>query len=327
MFGGGKKLAAQAHPLTPIWAAISVLMTELEGQTRRLEAEVGDMAEAFQRKLDGLVQLTMQLAKERASVVEDFNRRRAAGALAPAEEDSFWLRIAEMDALAERTSAQVDDARLRTYFPAARGYLWRIAAPGIFAAVSDFWVERFAIRTLSLEAFPGRGVAWEAGSAPPTVTLRASGVSLSLHIDELGLRGDQVPSTLRRVRSLDLDIDAELLVPLAFEAPAPKKTGGSNGGSGAAAAAAQRGPGGATGAWSSASAGGGLAHPPASPPGPPIDRLMGFEWRVLDAFKFEVTRLEVQSKGTGALGVPAALLKYLINAFVPAHVKAALQVR
>lgn len=317
---GGKKVAA-AHPLTPIWAGISALMAELEGQSRRLEAEVGDMAEAFQMKLGGLEVLASQLAKERAAVVEDFNKRRSAGTLAPADEDTFWLKVADMDALAEKTSGQVDDARLRIYFPAAKGYLWRIAAPGIFAAVSDFWVERFAVRALSLEALPGSGMAWEAGSAPPTVTLRASGISLSLHVDELGLRGDQVPSTLRRVRSLDLDVEAELLVPLAFEAPVPKKAA-----AGAGTAASQRGPsGGGAGAWGSASAGGGLPHP-SSPGAPPIDRLMGFEWRVLDAFRFEVTRLEVHSKGTGALGVPAALLKYLINAFVPAHVKAALQV-
>ena len=162
-------------------------------------------------------------------------------------------------------------------------------------------------------------MAWEAGSTPPTVTLKASGISLSLHIDELGLRGDQVPSTLRNIRALDLDLEAELVVPLAFAAPEPKKGGG------AAAPAAAVGRGSAAGhpsAWGAASAGAGLP-PPASPSA--IDRLMGFEWRVLDAFRFEVTRLQVHSKGTGVVGVPAGLLKYVINAFVPEHVKAALR--
>lgn len=257
------------------------------------------MAEALQMKLDGMIQLAAQLAKDKGIHVEEYSKRCAAGPVASVEDDAFWARLADLDLLIEKTSKQIDDARLRIYFPAARGYLWRLAVPGLYAAISDFWLDHFAVKTISLEAKPGRGDCWEAGSTPPTVTLTASGISLSLHVDELGLRGEQVPTHLRRVRQLDLEVDAELFVSLAFEAPAPPKAGGSS-----------------SAGWGKASAGGGLSPPNASR-SLPIDRLMGFEWRVLDSFRFEVTRLEVRSKGTGALGVPAGLLKYLINAYVP----------
>jgi hypothetical protein len=39
----------------------------------------------------------------------------------------------------------------------------------------------------------------------------------------------------------------------------------------------------------------------------------------------QVSKLEVKTKGTGIAGVPAPLLKYLINSFVPPRIKAALQ--
>ena len=131
---GTKKPSPQAHSMSSVWAGMTALMAELEGQTRRLEAEVSDMGDALQLKLDSMVLLASQLSKERARVVEDYGKRRAAGGFSPAEDDAFWSRLADMDALIDKTNGQVDDARLRIYFPAARGYLWRTAAPGLYVS-------------------------------------------------------------------------------------------------------------------------------------------------------------------------------------------------
>jgi hypothetical protein len=62
---------------------------------------------SFQAKIDGLVKFQQVLTAERAQIVHQYNTKRAAGALTARFDDEFWVRLAELDSLLERTGAQV----------------------------------------------------------------------------------------------------------------------------------------------------------------------------------------------------------------------------
>jgi hypothetical protein len=283
-----------AHPLMPIWAAISALQTELEGQTRKLEQEATSMAGELQLRLDQLRAASMQLSKRRVAVVEEY--RSGSSLLSSIEEELFLTKLERIDEEIQKKNEAVDETTLRQFFPAAKGFIWHLAVPGVFVGMHDFWVERFSVKSFSLELSPGRGAAWESGT-PPSCTFVAGGIALSIHVDELGLRGEKVPSTLHSVRQLELVVEAELYCPLAFELPKEAKNAEKPS----------------------------VVGKPGRMPHSSVNKLLAFRWRVLDRFKFEVTKLDVKTKGTGIAGVPAPLLKYLINAFVPLQIKAAVQ--
>jgi hypothetical protein len=280
MFGLSKATTPQpASPLAATWAAIIAAQNDLEGDRKAMEAEVDDMSTGLQSKLEGLKKVHALLSDLRKSSVDAYNSKRTAGTMSASEEEAFWSALALHDEELQKASNQLDETQLRLYFPAAKGFLWRLAVPGLFAACKGFWIERFTVRSISLDVVPGRGSAWETNGTAPTCTFAASGLCLSLHVSELSMRGDQVPSTLRNVRQLELVIEADLVAPLAFEPP--RAVAAKDGG------AARRGPPPSSGVAATASA---AATRSAAQQQPDIgvNKLLGFRWRVLDSFKFEV---------------------------------------
>ncbi len=176
------------------------------------------------------------------------------------------------------------------FFPGAKGYTYRLAAPGIYMALGDFWLGGLTGK-LQLEVVPGRGAVslhrgvaigywllhslmlasllmpvqvWAGsthGSAPPGIAVRVSPLTVSLHIDDLGLRGDSIPPALRHIREIELSVVVDVYVPLAF-GPPPRKLDGSAGAPAVPAASTD------------------------SSHGSGANALMKYVWRVLDSFRY-----------------------------------------
>jgi len=320
-------IAASSIALRTMWDELTGALNSLEALQRRRVDEASENESVFQAKIDGLVRFQQLLTTERTQLIATYNaRQRAAaaggGTLPEGVEEEFWTKVGELDSLLERTQSQVDEARLKMYFPAAKGYTFRMAAPGIYLAVGDFWISMVRAR-FNIEVIPAKGAVWESngasghGTSPASVVLRCAPMSVSLLIQDLGLRGDSIPTQLKHIREIELSAEVELTLPLIFALP-PRDLKG------------EVAPGTAQGGTSSSSQGGSAAAPrrqqssQAQGARPhPMNLLSRFRWRVPDKdFKFEVTKLECRTKGTG-VAVPTNMLRVLINSLVPPHIKKA----
>ena len=290
------------------------VLASLEALQRKKIDEASEVESVFQAKIDGLCRFQQVLSAERIQLISTYNaRQRAAAAggtsLPDNVEEEFWTKVGELDSLLEKTQAQVDDARLKMYFPAAKGYTFRMAAPGIYLAVGDFWVSMVRAR-FCIEVIPAKGAVWEAAgsgsfgysSSPASIVVRCHPASVSLLIEDLGLRGDSIPSQLKHIKEIELSAEVELTLPLIFAPPTRDLKESDPSTSRSAAPKTQQ-------------RGGGRPHP--------MNALSRFRWRVPDKdFKFEVTKLECRTKGTG-VAVPTNMLRVLINSLVPPHIKKA----
>lgn len=280
------------------------LVRTADAVRKRKADEAADLDEVWNRKIESLVMFRQGLEKDRSSLVASYNSSKAART--QEAEDEFWAKIADVDGLLKRTSEQIDDAKLKLYFPVSKGYTYRIAAGGTYLAVGDFLLSRLTGK-LIVEAVSGRGECWvPGGGTPPGLRLRAAPISLSILLTDLGIRSDSttIPASLRHIRELEMSVEMEVLVPLAFSLPPRSFEAGASGGAGAQARAPQQPMG------------------PGSEKQPGINALSRFRWSVLPQFKFEVTKLDCRTRSS--MPVPTTILKPLINSIAPPYIQSML---
>lgn len=306
---GSPAKPSTASPLSQVWNELSSIMAAQQAAHKRKADEASEVESVFQAKIDGLLRFQSVLQSERQTLVNAFNSKKAAARqpLAVEETEAFWTKLADLDGLLDRTATQIDDARLKMYFPPAKGYTYRMAAPGVYLAVGDFWLSQFRAR-FSVEVVPGQGQCWLPGPGhgqPPGISLKAAPVSVSLLVLDLGLRGDNIPSQLRHIKEIELTAEVDISLPLAFVLPPTPNVPGQPQHSHAQQQQQQ-------------------GRPRANThTGPAVNALSKHRWTVIDSgFKFEVTKLECKTKGTG-VPVPTSLLKMLINSLVPPQIKTA----
>jgi hypothetical protein len=297
------------HPLKAIMDEIHAIMRHLDAQQHKQEAAFEEMQGMFNMKVASLEDFFKLVSHEKSELLRKFNQ--------VSDEEEFWSKLADLDLMCDRTQSQIDEIKSMIYFSPFKGYTYRFAAPGVYFAVGDFWLAELDAK-VNFEMVPGRGAVWEGHGVPPGLALKASPVTVSLHIEDLGLRGDKIPSQLRHIKEIDLTAELDLYVPLAF-VPPPRKF-----------EEEEMNP-------SQASAGKPNSQHPQShhlphqtssnkfsgKSKPSINKLVTYQWKVLDTFRFEVLKIECKTVGTG-IPVPNSLLKYLLNALVPTQLKKAI---
>jgi hypothetical protein len=279
----------------------SSLWPELEALTKRLEflrAVIIDRnltpAATLKAREERLAQRLEGITAEKSDVQALLSK----GAAADRDQEDAWARFAELEDAENRVSGELHTLRGRIFFPTAA---YRISAPGIYVAIGDYWLSHIQVKC-DVECVPGFGETWAlgqkpaAGTTPAGVWIKLAPLSLSLHIDELGMRGDGVPSALRSIKELQLNLELDVNIPLSFVPPAQLP--------GAAATAAR------ADARSS-----GHSHR--------LNRLLSYRWQVLSGFRFEVLRLEYKTPRS-TLSLPNSVLKWVVNSLVPPRLKAAI---
>lgn len=299
------------HPTASLWPDAVAMCSRLEDLRSRSVSKCVDLLpEPRLRAAEAaLEKFVKAVAAERSSLTQ---------AEGNANDEDFWARYAELEADEAAATVKLHNLKACRYFPIAT---YRLGAPGLYMGMSDFWISQLSAN-FEMQCTPAAGDVWAmpasglphtgsaAGPRPATVLLRLRPLTLALQIDDLGLRGDSVPSPLRSIRQLQLTLDLDVCVPLLFAPPTRANSAGTTASGSAAPGAA-----GSTGA----------SRGTAAAPAHPLDRLLTFRWQAAPApaFRCEVTRLECRTKGL-SIPLPNTLLRWAINALIPSRLRDAL---
>lgn len=305
-----------ASPSATLWPELSALFSRLEElRSHRTSRFAASLSEARLRAAEAaLDKLAKAIASERACLTQSDG---------DASDDDFWARYAELEADEAAAVARLHSLKATRYFPTAS---YRLGVPGLYVGMADFWISQLSANfevqcspaAGDVWTLPGSGLPLAGGSVPgaprpASVLLRLRPLTLALQIDDLGLRGDSVPSPLRSIRQLQLSLDLDVCVPLLF-APPPRTAGSTAAAASAVGVAA-----------AAASTSGAVRAGTATAGQSPLDRLLTFRWQAAPApaFRCEVTRLECRTKGL-SIPLPNTLLRWAVNALVPSRLRDAL---
>ena len=276
------------------WGEVTAALKALTTRRAAEEASAARAEAAYKGEEERAAAEVRRVTAERTSLLAEFGRGSSAGSLTPQEEASFWAALAAAEAAVAAATTRLDDIRAALYFP-VKTYGYRFAAGGVYVGMRDFWVESVKC-AVDIRMTPAAGCPWltvpgeaaRSADEPASLRIQLSPLSLVLHIDKLGLRGESIPAAVRAVGDVVLVLELAVEVPLAFVSPPPVP------------AAKRTGP-----------------HRVGAPPS--VDALERFSWRVQDAFRFEVVKMEYRT--SNLLALPTSLVQYLLNTLLPPRTK------
>ena len=216
-------------------------------------------------------------------------------------EESFWGRVAQVDAEIAAATSLVDAYKIAVHLPVESGSLFVGGSSGVYFGVEHVWLDRLeADLTASISCLR----ASQDASNPPQMQMRLAPVTLSLLLQGVKIKtdkGKRIPDM--DIKSLHLEACIEAVVPLVFRphvtvqqyldgaaAPSPAAA--------RAATAAQD----TTGAAVSGRFG---------------------RWCIADAFKFSVSHLKTRQVGGGMFALPSGVTQWIVNMLLPGAVKKA----